>query len=241
MQLIRAFLDLISPSTQYSHEQCHQILLDLAANASANISGLRDIRGQPVWNPKNAVGMDYPLCLSLCGGGFQKADFTNATAQMGVWFLPYFQILAQIPLQTESIYGDIQVLLYTIGSPLIALYNIFLALFNWQWLSKLMDDELRANAIDRTALIDDIELVLGKLQQFPLIAPDCDILASALLLNQNRPWWRELRNSLVKLEKRLDGPAVAQIAWAVLIYVLSVVQAVGDIGGIPLAYTLLIS
>jgi hypothetical protein len=227
------FLVLGYSSAQFLQNRCQGILIDIVANTSADISGLRDIHGKPVLNRADAVGMTYPFCLSRCGVGFEKTNFTTAISQMGTWFFPYFQILAQIPMQTESIYGDIQVLLYTIGSPLTTLYNIFLSHFNWRWLHELMDEELRANAIERTVLINDIELVLGKLQQFPLVAGDSLLLASALVLPENRSWWRKLSKSLVNLEKRLDGPAVAQITLAIVTYVFSVVQALGDIGGIP--------
>ena len=144
------------------------------------MSQLRGLYNEPVQSPSQAFGFTYEKCLAECGPGYDKANFTTATEQMGIWFFPYFTLLAQIPLQADNLYGDVQVLIYTIGSPLTAIYSMFLAECNWIWLKGQFESIAPQDPRALLAL-KDIMHVMGKLQQFPIRIGSPELLTRALV------------------------------------------------------------
>jgi hypothetical protein len=231
----RLFVLLLSfhvTNARFSISGCQSTFESLVANDSNfDISGLRGLYGERVQNRSQAFGFTYDVCLQVCGEGWDTANFTDATNQMGVWFFPYFTLFAQIPLQGEDVYTDLQALVYTIGSPLTGLYSMFLSHFNWIWWMRYFKsvDPQRANDPTVNAILQ----VLGKMQQFP-VAPEFvnpELLAWALVNDGNAMWWQALAKRFAARERTLDGPAVAQMGFAILAYILSVAQAFDQIGG----------
>jgi len=214
----------------FSIDGCHNIFLNIIANDTSDVSQLRGLYNEPVQRPSQAFGFTYEKCLAECGPGYDKANFTTATEQMGIWFFPYFTLLAQIPLQADNLYGDIQVLIYTIGSPLTALYSMFLAECNWIWLKGQFESIAPQDPRALLAL-KDIMHVMGKLQQFPIRIGSPELLTRALVSKKRRKWWKALAGRLAARERPFDGPAVVQIGFAVLAYILSVIQALAHMGG----------
>jgi len=200
----------------FSLSGCQSTFESIVANDSFDISGLRGLYGERVQNYSQAFGFTYDVCIQVCGKGWDPANIMDITNQMSTWFLPYFSLFAQVPLQGDDLYGDLQALVYTIGSPLTGLYSMFLSHFNWIWWVNYFNSVIPPDADDNS--INDILKVLGMMQQFP-VGPEflnSELLAWALL---------DPRNA------KLDGPAVAQMGLAILAYTLSVVQAVDQMGG----------
>jgi hypothetical protein len=65
--------------------------------------------------------------------------------QMTLWFLPYLTLLAQAPFVTDNKRGDLIVSILTLGTPMLALYSLFISLFHWMWIQDLSTQNLVPN------------------------------------------------------------------------------------------------
>jgi hypothetical protein len=199
-------------------------------NESALPNGVVDVNGNPAQNVIDALGFTYDYCLQVCGPGIDNSNqnFTAVVGQLTLWFLPYLSLLAQVPFFTEDKIGDITVSLLTIGTPTLALYSLFLTLFNWKWIKSLTPAAVReGDNMDR--ILPDI---LGRLQQYPMRI-DVELLAWALALapDKNLDWWVKLRLRFRDRVRRLNGSGVAQLSLACIVYVFAVEQALATPGG----------
>lgn len=219
----------------FSVIQCRNTFNTLILNSSTfHLDGLRGLYGERVDNRSLALGFTYETCTEVCGQGYDRANFATATEQMGIWFLPYFTLFAQIPLQAENVWSDVQVMVYSIGSPLMGLYSMFLSHFNWIWLAGHFDSIMKDDVSEvRRTMVGNIVQVIGKLQQFP-VGPEsvhAELLTYALLDPKNAKWWKELAKRLAARERHLDFPAMVQMGFAIMVYILSVIQALAHMGG----------
>lgn len=197
--------------------------------------GVTDSDGNPTKTAADARGYLYSTCLDVCGQGVDVADFTTVVQQMTLWFLPYLTLLAQVPFFSEDDKtGDIVIALLTIGTPMLALYSLFVSLFNWKWIKSKCNQDLVVDVVDRNSNMAKIlPNILGRLQQFPMIVQDTEILASALAIPENREWWRTLRDHLGDRERRLDASGTAQLFLACIVYIFAVIEALAKLGGKP--------
>lgn len=120
----------------------------------------------------------------------------------------------------------------TFGTPMLAIYSLFVSLFNWMWIRDFSNDHLDENA--EGSLAEMLPDILGRLQQYPMTIGDPDLLASALALPVNRDWWVTLRDHLRDRARRLDASGTAQLFLAAIVYIFAVVEAFGKLGGITL-------
>jgi hypothetical protein len=120
----------------------------------------------------------------------------------------------------------------TLGTPMLALYSLFVSLFNWMWIRDLSNRHLHKAVQGNLAKI--LPDILGRLQQYPMTIEDRDLLASALALPENRNWWVTLRAHLHDRARRLDASGTAQLFLAGIVYIFAVVEAFGNLGGITL-------
>jgi len=87
-----------------------------------------------VVNVSGNLAYTYNACTTLCGGGFDSNNFTLIVQQLTLWFLPYLTLLAQVPFTTKTRSGDIMVSILTLGTLMLAIYSLFVSLFNWMWI-----------------------------------------------------------------------------------------------------------
>jgi len=64
--------------------------------------GGTDHKGDPVNDPKLAVGLTYKACISLCGREQEKFDWTIFSQQFSAWLLPWLALVSQIPFGAEN-------------------------------------------------------------------------------------------------------------------------------------------
>lgn len=200
-------------------------------NETALPNGVVDFNGNPAQNVAEALGFTYEYCLYICGPGIDNSNFTDVAGQLTLWFLPYLSLLAQIPFCSEDKIGDITISLLTIGSPTLALYTLFLTLFNWKWIKSLIPTAVREGD-DMERILPDI---LGRLQQYPMTI-DVELVAWALALapDENLDWWVKLRLHFRDRVRRLNGSGVAQLSLACIVYIFAVEQALANPGGVTL-------
>ena len=222
-RLLLIFLSLsVVTGIQFNLAQCEASLQSI--NASQIGDGLVvDGNGNLAQNISEAQGYTNRGCQQICGPGIDNSNenFTAVVGQLTLWFLPYLTLLAQVPFFTEDITGDVTVSLLTIGTPTLALYSLFLTLFNWRRIKSLT-----ASSGQGEGLPD----ILGRLQQYPLII-DIDLLSAALAFPRNRKWWFKLRLHFRDRVRRLDGSGVAQLFLACIVYIFAVVEALATLGG----------
>jgi hypothetical protein len=225
-RLLLIFLSLsFVAGLQFNLAECEASLQSINAPQVSN--GLVDGDGNPTQNVSEAQGYTYDACLRICGSGIDTSseNTTAVVGQLTVWFLPYLTLLAQVPFFTEDKTGDIIVSLLTIGAPTLALYSLFLTLFNWRRIKSLMS---LSNQDEMERVLPDI---LGRLQQYPMTI-DIDLLSSALAFSRNRKWWVKLRLHFRDRSRRLDGSGVAQLFLAGIVYIFAVVEALSQLGGV---------
>lgn len=169
-------------SSQFNLESCQNSISSSFANG---VKGIVDRNGNTATSLDDARGYEYSTCLEVCGTGINSNNATTVASQLTLWFLPYLTLLAQIPFVTASGTGNIMVCLLTLGSPMLALYSLFVSLQNWQWIMKW--------GVDGDAfMVKTLPDVLGRLQQFPVRVDNPSLLVSALHIPGNKTWWDDI-------------------------------------------------
>jgi hypothetical protein len=226
---------------RFSLESCSATFYSIRDNVSDS-TPLLDYNGRSAESRENAVGFSFETCIQVCGEGYDLNNYSAAIQDMSVWFLPYTTLIAQVPLQTSSLWSDFWVIILTIGSPMLALYSLFVSYFNRRWLDKkivtLVKDlqvDFDGPAAGRREIIETFHQVLRRMQHYPITIQNRRLLASAIVLDENREMWRQLYHGFRATDKHLDGPAAVQLAFFVLIYILSIILALGSIGGMTLS------
>jgi hypothetical protein len=188
-------------SSQFNLVNCQNSISSSFANGAR---GIVDRDGNAATSLDDARGYEYSTCLEVCGTGIDSYNATMVASQLTLWFLPSLTLLAQIPFVTASGTGDIMVCLLTLGSPMLALYSLFVSLLNWQWIMKW--------GVDGDAfMVKTLPDVLGRLQQFPVRVENPSLLVSALHIPENKPWWDDILTRFRARERRLSASAAAQL------------------------------
>jgi hypothetical protein len=215
----------------YNITECNATFTDQIRNG--DFTNVTNRSGNSVNTTADAIGFTYNGCFKNCHGGASINDFPTTVQELTLWFLPYLTLLAQVPFLTEDKMNDTMVAILTLGSPMLALYSLFITLFNWKWIDAFSARRLqqRRNAEGQPDLAKYLPEILGRLQQYPMVIEDSQLLVSLLSLSENGQWWTALRDHLRDRERRLDASGTAQLFLAVTIYLFSVVQALAQLGG----------
>lgn len=224
-------------SQHYSVASCNASLPKYHINETGYQipNGTVDQNGRLTQVVLDIVGYTYDTCLEVCGSGVDRTDFIPVIQQLTLWFLPYLTLLAQVPFMTEhDLWGDVEVVVYTLGSPMLAIYSLFLSLFNWKWIKHKCRRDLQQYETDED-MVKILPDILGRLQSYPITVPNTALLAAALALPENKEWWTTLQQHLEDRERKLDASGTAQLSLAAVVYIFAVSEAFAEIGGIPLS------
>ena len=195
-------------------------------NGSFGTAGVTDRNGELTANLSLAEGYEYPFCLRNCGGGFEPHSYRHFSEQATLWFLPWFTLVAQVPLCTQHKVEDILVMFLTIGSPTTAFYSLFLTIFDRNWLKSYC----KLTGLDADKTLQDISEVLFSLHQFSFAI----LAVGGNLSLRDRQWWARLRKWFVARRRHMEASAYAQLFLTVMVYLLAVVpDAYFQVGGIP--------
>lgn len=197
-------------------------------NGSFGLGGVTDRNGFLTTNLSLIEGYQYQYCVTNCGGGSEYNSYKTFSEQSTLWFLPWFLLLAQIPYFTNSKFGDLIVMLLSIGSPTTALYSLFLTILDRKWLKSYGNLMLKQDGVDETTL-NDISEVLSSLHQFPIDVEEIGLLACTFA---DRKWWKRLRAWFVGRRRHMEASAYAQLLLTVVVYCFAVLpEAFSNLGG----------
>ena len=70
--------------------------------AGGNATGGTDFFGRPVNNSRDAVGLTYGACKSLCGTEQEAFNWSVFSQQFSAWLLPWLALVSQLPFGAES-------------------------------------------------------------------------------------------------------------------------------------------
>jgi len=169
----------------------------------------------------NATAISYFDCVEFCpdGQGQEPFSWSMFTQQFAAWMLPWIALLSQLPFGAESKLDDFMSVILTLGSPVLAGYSIVLTALNESYVASRLSDISHPNIAHAIS-------VLSGLQQAPLqIVAAEGLLAS---LPNNNEWW-EIAHSLNGHEHTWSITAFSGIAWVIVAYVLTIVDAFADI------------
>ena len=179
--------------------------------------------GHPV-SDANATAISYFDCVEFCPGGMGQEPFSWSmfTQQFAAWMLPWIALLSQLPFGAESKWDDLMSVLLTVGSPVLAGYSIVLTTLNDSYLASSLTNTPFPN-------VEYAISVLSSLQQAPLhITTEGGLLASLVVLSQNDKWWETIP-SLIGREHMWSISAFSGMAWVIIAYVLTIIDAFADI------------
>ncbi|KAJ2912698.1 hypothetical protein MD484_g7711, partial [Candolleomyces efflorescens] len=163
--------------------------------------GATDIQGKVIDDVSQARGLTYKLS----------------------WLLPWLALVSQLPFGPRDTLDNLESVVLTVGSPMLAAYSLALTVLNGRWIARRFSKHNYPN-------IQNAIRVLSSLQQVPLrVTNEGALLASLIVLPQNDEWWRVLI-------EWLDHPhtwsisAVTSIAWVVIAYIFTVIDSfTGDL------------
>ena len=165
----------------------------------------------------NVTAITYNLCVSQCGAGPGRFQWTVFSQQFSSWLLPWLALVSQLPFGANDKMDNLESMLLTLGSPALAAYSLALTVLNGRWIAQLFSNHHYPNA--KGAL-----RVLSSLQQSPVrVDTDNALLASLIMLPQNDEWWEEL---VVWLEytHTWSISAATSIAWVIIAYIFTIID-----------------
>ncbi|RXW13782.1 hypothetical protein EST38_g12070 [Candolleomyces aberdarensis] len=139
------------------------------------------------------------------------------------WLLPWLALVSQLPFGPKDRLDNLESVLLTIGSPMLAAYSLTLTVLNGRWIARRFSKHNYPN-------IRNAVRVLSSLQQAPLRVTNEDaLLASLIVLPHNDEWWRELIEWLA-YPHTWSISAVTSISWVVTAYIFTVIDSfMGDL------------
>ncbi|KAJ2927286.1 hypothetical protein H1R20_g9808, partial [Candolleomyces eurysporus] len=180
--------------------------------------GATDNYGNVLEDVTQATGVTYDLCVKACSSGQQPFQWTIFSQQFSSWLLPWLALVSQLPFGPKDKLENLESVVLTVGSPMLAAYSLALTVLNGRWIARRFSKHNYPNI--RNAI-----RVLSSLQQAPLrITNEGALLASLIVLPQNDPWWRELIEWLA-YPHTWSISAVTSIAWVVIAYIFTVIDS----------------
>ena len=152
---------------------------------------------------------------------------------MNNFLLPWLALTAQLPFETETHAQGVMSWFLAVSSPALITYSLFLTILNRYWVG-LVFGKLRSRA-ELPAMrskfayahrIKACQLLLQEGQQVPLQQSCEDALLSSLIVSpRNEIWWQRLEERLIRSRRGVTQSLVAQILFATLAYLFTVVTA----------------
>ncbi|RXW23552.1 hypothetical protein EST38_g2313 [Candolleomyces aberdarensis] len=180
--------------------------------------GATDSFGRVLEDVSQAIGVTYDLCVKACGSGQEPFQWTIFSQQFSSWLLPWLALVSQLPFGPKDRLENLESVVLTVGSPMLAAYSLALTVLNGRWIARRFSKHNYPNI--RNAI-----RVLSSLQQAPLrVTNEGALLASLIVLPQNDPWWRELIEWL-EFPHTWSISAVTSITWVVIAYIFTVIDS----------------
>lgn len=192
-------------------------------------TGGTDNQGNPVTGVnENTTSITYDFCVRACGSGGGAFSWSAFSQQFSAWLLPWLALLSQFPFGSRYRWDNLMSVILALGSPCLAGYSLVLTVLNANWVARRFANIKYPNA-------QHAALVLSSLQQIPLkVTTETGLLASLVVLPENDPWWKELVEQLDYADIHTWTIAgVTSIAWVVIAYALTIIDAFSTISTDP--------
>ncbi|KAJ7459931.1 hypothetical protein FB451DRAFT_1272047 [Mycena latifolia] len=194
----------------------------------SNVTGGTDNRGTPVPDITKATAITYDFCVSTCGSGGGAFSWSAFSQQFSAWLLPWLALFSQFPFGSRYRWDNLMSVILALGSPCLAAYSLSLTVLNAKWVARRFANIGYPNGQHAVH-------ILSSLQQIPLrVTKEDGLLASLVVLPENDPWWKELMDQLDYADIHTWTIAgVTSIAWVVIAYALTIVDAFSTISTDP--------
>ena len=234
MQILLASCILALTTTLVTAEFDFDLCKLQVQNLTFGFDGALTASGIPTTNQSLIGAYSYNACINNCGNGSDFNSYKTFSEQASLWFLPWFLLVAQIPCFTSSKIGDLLVMIVSVGSPTMALYNLFLTIMDRAWLREYVKSQLPVEAEGTNDQTPHryLRQVMNSLHQFPLELVNMPVR----LLEQPLPdktWWEELSKWFIARRRHMEVSAYAQLFLTVTVYCFTTLPlAFADLGGI---------
>ncbi|KAF9523983.1 hypothetical protein CPB83DRAFT_949095 [Crepidotus variabilis] len=167
----------------------------------------------------DATAITYDMCVQECGHHAEPASWTTFSQQFSAWLLPYLALISQLPFGANDKLSNLQSMLLTVGSPVLAAYSLILTTLNGRWIAR------RFLPYRRHPLASRAVRALSRLQQAPLrITDDHDLLSALIHHEKNQQWWDELL-SWLNLTHSWSISAATSIVWVFIAFIFTVIDS----------------
>ncbi|TDL21420.1 hypothetical protein BD410DRAFT_304783 [Rickenella mellea] len=203
--------------------------------------GLVDQHGHPVSAITNETwGITHNACISECGSGqiVQAVKFTTFASSFTNWLLPWLALTSQLPYQAPGTGSNIMSGVIAVGSPALITYSLALTILNRCWIRRIFSKLMRASqgVIDLAPHVKERVDAAGEFlqdaQQAPIrVSQEDGWLSSLIVLPGNQAFWNAIRKDLRNTRREFSAALLAQVLWASIAYLLTVISAaIGNFG-----------
>lgn len=196
----------------------------------------------PNLNLSTAWGITSNDCPRLCGSITAPFSFPSFAASAGQWLLPWLALSAQLPYETSGPANDFMSFLLAVGSPALITYSVVLTILNRYRISKpfapLISIAKESSKIPKQYpqlihRLRDARYIVQESQQVPMrLLEGSGWLSSLVVLPENQRWWEATKGHLESTRRRVTLSLKAQIAFAAISWLFSVISAFSLLGDI---------
>ncbi|KAF7316527.1 hypothetical protein MIND_00172000 [Mycena indigotica] len=208
-------------------------------NGDHGLDGLTDNNGNPTTDLTRGTAVTYKRCVEVCGGGGGAFSWSSFSQQFSAWLLPWLALLSQFPFGCRERWDNFMSIFLALGSPCLAAYSLALTILNVKWVVHRFHNVRYPNK-------DWAIVILSNLQHMPLKVTrsftaainqqdvEYPLLASLIVLPDNDAWWEKLERDLNYADPHTWSIAsVSSIAWVIVAYTLTVVDAFTTVSSDP--------
>lgn len=213
-----------------------QALNQSSFNTSPNSPTLFDRYGAPTNSTAAAWGCSFETCVQYSNelNGWTFISWERFAPQVSTWLIPWLALLAQLPFETRNTTTDLMSLLLMLGSPMLAVYSLCLAVLNASWIQDVFTREqkrwqqgsLRRAPGDRMKAIRATREILIETQHIPIqiVKGRYNDFAQSIVRPENTEWWCNLLKEILKTKREKTASLHMQLAWVLVTYLLSIIQ-----------------
>ncbi|KAF7298999.1 hypothetical protein MIND_00848100 [Mycena indigotica] len=196
------------------------------------IDGFTDNNGVPTTDPSKATAITYQRCLESCGGGGGAFSWSSFSQQFSAWLLPWLALLSQFPFGCKYKWDNLMSVFLALGSPCLAAYSLALTVLNTKWVIRRFKNTKYPNNTWAAIILSGMQQMALKVTT---VSEDgYSLLASLVVLQENDQWWEKVEDNLNYADLHTWSIAsVTSIAWVILAYALTVVDAFTTISTDP--------
>ncbi|PVG00044.1 hypothetical protein CPB86DRAFT_783180 [Serendipita vermifera] len=179
-------------------------------------------------------GADYQTCLQYCGDMSSRFQWSNFSQQFTGWLLPFLALTAQLPFQSDNAWHNIMIIFITVGAPQLSIYSLILTIFNSRHIRRQLDRAFAQVRFQpsspRAYMIQELKTRIFKSFKMSHQQPFevDDRLGVPQSIEQEINWWTCLQKTLSDNEAMFRASLAAQMAWAILAFAFTWVDAFGS-------------